>query len=198
LLDDIWALALANLPKLRQYESIVGDESPLTGRNLEPWWAVLSMAKWLEDEGVEGVYRRMCDLSVTYQTERAELESADLNALIIRALCKEVGFSVDEVRAGDVTRSFVLVKTHTLTDTFKSLAVELEADIEVEHITAKRVGRSLGRMRFQHVKEAGTGQRGWKIDLKELRAWVETLSITEIEDEVVQREGIITADDIPY
>jgi len=40
LLDDLWALALAHLPKMKAYEAAVNRRASLVGRALEPWRAV--------------------------------------------------------------------------------------------------------------------------------------------------------------
>ena len=50
LVDDLWLLALSRLPELTAHEAAVNRDAPLTGRNLEPWRALLAVAGWL-DEG---------------------------------------------------------------------------------------------------------------------------------------------------
>jgi hypothetical protein len=47
LIDDLWALALAHLSTQPRYGSLVNDNAALSGRNLEPWRAILAVAKWL-------------------------------------------------------------------------------------------------------------------------------------------------------
>ena len=61
------------------------DAAQLTGRNLEPWRAILAVALWLDDHGTAGLFERLDALSVAYQTERTDLEIGDLTALVIRA-----------------------------------------------------------------------------------------------------------------
>src|SRR5262245_37539492 len=87
LIDDLWALTVTHLPALSAYERQVNDESDLTGRNLEPWRAILAVAFWLEDFGVKGLSKRMGALSVGYQAERADFENDDLTRLIISTVC---------------------------------------------------------------------------------------------------------------
>jgi hypothetical protein len=70
LIDDLWALALAHLAKLPDYEDVVNDEASLSGRLLEPWRPILSVAKWLQDHGVDELYTRMHNLALSYQTEK--------------------------------------------------------------------------------------------------------------------------------
>jgi len=85
--DDLWALALANLPEMPAYVAHVNKVAQLTGRALEPWRPILAVAQWLEDTGVEGLWTRMEALSKAYQEERPDLESADLQVLVIKELC---------------------------------------------------------------------------------------------------------------
>ena len=51
LVDDLWALALANLPELPPHEAAVNREARLTGRSLEPWRPILAVARWLTENG---------------------------------------------------------------------------------------------------------------------------------------------------
>jgi len=44
LIDDLWALTLAHLPELREYERAVSQKARLAGRSLEPWGAILAVA----------------------------------------------------------------------------------------------------------------------------------------------------------
>ena len=84
--DALWALALAHLPKLPAYEARVNEAASLVGRNLEPWRAILAVALWLEEQGVTGLFQRMNRLSVTYQGERAGLEPQNRQAVVLAAL----------------------------------------------------------------------------------------------------------------
>ncbi len=58
LIDDLWALALAHLPHLRQHERDVSQHARLTGRNLEPWRAILAVARWLDEHDTQGLLKR--------------------------------------------------------------------------------------------------------------------------------------------
>src|SRR5262245_41288979 len=83
LIDDLWALAVTHLPALSACERRVNDESDLTGRNLEPWRAILAVALWLDENGAEGLSKRMRDLSIGYQKERNDFETADMVRLVV-------------------------------------------------------------------------------------------------------------------
>jgi len=56
LVDDLWAMAAANLPSLVAggYDGLVAREAQLSGRNLEPWRAMLAVARWLDDVDEKG------------------------------------------------------------------------------------------------------------------------------------------------
>ena len=58
----------------------------LSGRPLQPWRAVLGVALWLEQYGVEGLHGRLEQLALAYQAERPELEADDLTTLVVRVL----------------------------------------------------------------------------------------------------------------
>lgn len=47
LIDDLWAMAVTHLPKLKPYNSQVPQFAQLKGRDLEPWRALLAVALWL-------------------------------------------------------------------------------------------------------------------------------------------------------
>ena len=87
LIDDLWALALRHLKELREYDRKVPELASLSGRNLEPWRALLAVALWLQDKGASRLFEKLDGLSQTYQKGRAELETPDLTSLVIQALC---------------------------------------------------------------------------------------------------------------
>lgn len=90
LIDDLWSLALAHLAELPKYENRVNQDATLTGRNLEPWRALLAVALWLDEKGVAGLWQRMEALSQSYQSERPELETSSLTVSVIQVLCQLV------------------------------------------------------------------------------------------------------------
>jgi len=174
LIDDLWALALAHLTELSAYEAKVNDCARLTGRNLEPWRAILAVALWLDDHGTTGLFERMEALSVAYQAERAELEVGDLTALVIRALCRYAVRDVGDVANGTPDKSFSF-GTSAITKVAKDLAEEIEADIDPESVTSRRVGRMLGKMRLR--SDRTNARRGWKMTLGDLLGWLTAYGI---------------------
>ena len=127
LIDDLWALALAHLPELPAFEKLTNAAATLTGRNLEPWRAVLAVAAWLEDAGVNGIWQRMEGLSMAYQKERPELSYADLTLLAVRALekCRYAGNAVSAVNK---VKSHKVIKKAKVVDSAKELIEEEELD----------------------------------------------------------------------
>ena len=208
LIDDLWATVIAHLPELPAWEAYANDNASLTGRNLDPWRAMLAVAAWLDDqdcdntlrrnvtrkrngEDVEeeaGLWDRLDALSVNYQTERPDLETSDLTALVIRGLMACVagvirGSDVSDVSdIGDINResshsSIFTFKTSRITDMTRLVAETMESDVSDDYINSRRVGRALGKMRLEKDREGGKGTRQWKVPLWELERWGLTYGI---------------------
>ncbi len=126
LVDHLWALAVTSLPGFAAggYETRAAQQARLSGRELEPWRALLAVALWLDEQDKEGSLRRPLSpegalaapksgwttpvetrlglfdrlehLSWRYQEERRQLESDDLTRLVVRGLCRCA------IRAGSV------------------------------------------------------------------------------------------------
>ena len=176
LVDDLWALSLANLRDLPAYDDFVSETARLEGRNLEPWRAVLAVAAWLDKNGVAGLWERMEGLSVKYQDERPSVESTDLTVLLIRALWSIVQRECDNRGISDVSDITsmswtITAKTTVITDAVKTVASADEADIDDTHITSRRIGRTLGQLRFKKDREAGKGTRLWVFTPGEVAQW---------------------------
>jgi Domain of unknown function (DUF3854) len=182
LIDDLWAISLAHMAQLSSYESRVNADATLTGRNLEPWRAILAVALWLNDHGMKGLWERMEQLSRSYQNEKPELESADITALVIRALCQCAINAISAIRAINLeTHKFFkeeVFKTADVVAAAKYVIGESELDIDPETVTNRRVGRVLGRMRLrQEPRSGGQGSRLWKVTLNDLLKWTELYSV---------------------
>src|SRR6185503_4200187 len=164
LIDDLWAMSLVHLPKMKSYDEQTATRARLKGRQLEPWRAILSVAAWLDDSGVSGLWNRMHALSISYQGESQELDSTSMTKLVIKALDEVfverevVMFS--EVSGEDGTR---FVKTSQITEFAKGIVKDEELPIDEEFVTDKRIGWVLKRLRFEHGREGGTGRARWKI-----------------------------------
>ena len=121
LIDDLWAMALANLPQLPNYEAAVNARAKLTGRNLEPWRSILAVAAWLEDKGVKGLWERIEKIAMGYQDEKQSMEANDMTVLVIRAVCKCLSPECDVLSFfSDTQKTFL--KTSHIVETAKQIA----------------------------------------------------------------------------
>ena len=131
----------------------------MIGRDVDPWRGILAVALWLQEEhGVSGLFDRLEDLSVAYQSERADLETGDLTRLVILALQKMLG---DE-EAKEFETSALTVEVNRLAS---------EADLGDDHFgvftNVKRIGRQLQRLRFKKAQRTARHKR-WQVTRDEL------------------------------
>jgi hypothetical protein len=195
LIDSLWALALTRLVELSAYEARVNESATLTGRNLEPWRALLAVALWLDDAGVTGLYRRMESLSTSYQKERQQLESGDMTALVIRALCKCVDCDLvtlcdpcDVSAEGDFDEK-EFIRTADIEAAAKAIAAADELDLDAEKIGSRQIGRILSKLRFEKGSEGGTHKKGWKVSRHELSRFVRSLGLGQCQNVTTVTEG---------
>lgn len=173
LVDDLWLTALAHLPEMAEHETAVNKYSSLTGRNLEPWRAILATARWLDAQGVGGLWARMEQLARDYQAERPNLETNDMIGLVIQAMGRLIGqeLNADDSRAS--ARKTFALPTKDITATIQQIIEEDELDQDAERITSRRVGRTLGKMRITKADQPGGKQRAWAMTVDELERWCE-------------------------
>ena len=84
--DDLWATGLALLPKAAEVWTELDYERELTGREFEPWRAVIAVARLFERYGVIDLEQRMRSAMHAYQDEKADLNADDRTTQVIRAL----------------------------------------------------------------------------------------------------------------
>ena len=179
LIDDLWAVALANLAAMPTYVAAVNADAPLTGRNLEPWKGILAVAHWLEAEGEAGLYQRMCDLAVSYQTERVDLETPDLTRLVVRALV-DVVTSVTSMTSVTSAKWGVpiTIETSQLVERVNASAVEEDLADEdgPEYASAKRIGKVLTALRIRQSRTGKKRQR--EVTLSEIANLAQSYGVT--------------------
>jgi len=184
LIDDLWAMAVTHLPALSAYERRVNTESDLTGRNLEPWRAILAVALWLDDAGVDGLSKRMRNLSVGYQFERNDFENGDMVRLVvctISTICTVSTINFETHQQEEITTAEITAKA-------KELAKDDEWDIDPEDVTSHKVGRTLGRLRLKKGERLKRGEpRKWVIGAADIERWRTVYSISESEKEGVPK-----------
>jgi hypothetical protein len=152
LIDDLWATGLAHLAAIRSFDQKLSSlPLKLSGRNLEPWRAILALALFLQEErGLRGLFDRMHALAVEYQGQRSDLESDDKVRVAILGL--------DEMLRQE-GRDHIF-ETSKLSETMNRLAAE-EGDGDGKPFTnAKSVGRLLRRLRFEKASP-GARRRWW-------------------------------------
>jgi len=156
LLDDLWAVGLLYLPRLRFFDGWIGEHAELTGRDLEPWRAILAVAVWLEeDHGCQGLYYRMRDLANNYQGERANLGENELVRILILALVEIVAKGPD----------LCLFTPKELANEMNRLATEEgitwknKEGKEQDYTNSKSVGRLLARLRFTQATRTSRAKR---------------------------------------
>jgi len=160
-IDDLWALGLSRLPELPAYERKVNEEARLTGRNLEPWRAILAVALWLGDNGVPGLWKRMEQLSWKYHHEEQPfLQTGDLTHLVIDSL---LSCAISANKANSAISTEWFFPTSKITAKVIERADAEEADIDTNKITSKKVGRILSQLRFESKRPDGSKPRGWLI-----------------------------------
>lgn len=176
LIDDLWCLALTNLAEMKKYEAVVNQDARLTGRSLEPWRAVLALARWLDEQGCTGLWQRLEGLSWTYQTERPQLETDDFTTLVIRSL---VDFCANCARCANCANhmehaddSHWLVCASQLAESLLEIAGEGDLLISLDQQLSRKIGMTLRKMRLKKPpRSGGRGSRYWLITLNELKRW---------------------------
>jgi hypothetical protein len=152
LIDDLWALGLANLPSIGQFADRATADTALLGRDLEPWLPMLAVALWLQEvHGVTHVYIRLKALSTGYQHDRTFIATDQRTPLIVQAVhdlacdakCDPVAFKTAEV----VARVNALAAARDLVEEGAS------------YLNVNSAGWALKSLRLQ--KADTHAQRGW-------------------------------------
>jgi len=181
LVDDLWALAVSSLPQVGSFERAVCDKARIAGRNLEPWRAVLTVARWLDTTADTGLYARIEALSHAYQAERLDLESNDLSVLTIKALCLLMaGAMTSEAERlfdaqdqawprntcdawntwNTMTETASKTTAHFLPSEISKAVADILAaeELNADWLTPDKVGRTMSKLRLKPGKES-TGRR---------------------------------------
>lgn len=189
LIDDLWALALTHLSKLKAYDEQVGSRARLKGRQLEPWRAILAVAGWLDDNGTAGLWDRLHTLAQGYQAESAEMDSTSLTKLVIRALDALLDEPENAPVSASVARSLFAgintgvagvagvsgvsgvisegdtppIKTSEISSAVLEISRSEELPIKEEAINPRSIGWIMKKLRFQHANIGHNKLRGWRV-----------------------------------
>jgi hypothetical protein len=183
MIDDLWAITLAHLAELPEWDKWVGKNSRLYGRNLQPWRAVFAVAKWLESFGAKGIYERMECLAEVYQEERSQLEATDFTRVVIQAVCQCASSAIS---AAHNSRSVILKVEEVRLEAMRIVEKD-SLDFVPELMKSGRVGRILARLRFPEVpRPGGKGSRLRTVDLNDLAALADSYKVA-IPPEIANR-----------
>jgi hypothetical protein len=152
IIDDLWALSCANLLQVKAIAADYNTRSLLVGRDLEPWRAILTIATWLDGQGVPGLRARMEALAIGYQTERPELSSPDPLSLTLRAIKTLTAGTLPPWR----------LSTASVSEQIKQLIADEEIDFNAQWVTGHKVGHWMRKHRFK--KDPDHRLRTWVID----------------------------------
>jgi hypothetical protein len=176
LVDDLWAVGVAGLPRLRANDARAAADIGLLGRELEPWRAVLAVALWLEEcHGVAGLSGRMATLVEAYRTERGDLEVSDPVRVAVRALR-------GMVRAAEGAADWDGALTFTPKDLAGAMnAAALEDDLSEPDkplTNPKRVGWMLRRLRFRRAERDEKNKR-WAVTPADVAGLVRSYGLAD-------------------
>jgi hypothetical protein len=179
LLDDLWALALANLPLLKRYDDRAAARTELLGRDLEPWRGIFAVALWLEEEhGAQGLFGRLTALAMKYQDERSDLELSDPVRIAIKALLRHT--------AGQEETQETVFEPKELASWLNTIAVEdgiaEEPMGEKAFTNPRRVGWMLKRLRLEKAPKA-KNSRPWKITRGAIEALARTYGMSVADED---------------
>lgn len=151
LIDDLWALGLVGLPRIRQYDrQVKALDASLTGRNLDPWRGIFAVALWLEDQANQiGLVPRLCAVAKEYQQERERLELPDPLRLLYQA-CWTLA------ERHQPSNSMLTFLPGVVADEMTREAKEREfvADDHDHWITTQKVGMLMTAQRFKHARSS--------------------------------------------
>jgi hypothetical protein len=173
LVDDLWALGLANLRFLPAHDRAAAGLTKLAGRNLDPWRPILAVAHWLQEcHGPPGLFNRMKKVAEDYQGERAEFEEGDATRVLLRALLR--------LTAGKEPDASVELLPKEIAQQMNEIAKDEElADADKDFTNPRRVGWQLKRQRFQRLRDRKERGKPWVISPREIETAARAYGIVE-------------------
>ena len=196
-LADLWQIGLEHISKIPNLEREARTHASLTGRDLEQWICVLTVALFLDSIDINGTLRRAENenfdgkgetlfervnrLSIDYQSTRSELESNDLMRLVLRSIVRSIDadiekpYSIEKIKMKG--KEWTL-STDQITKNAHFLIENEGLDFNIETINSKRIGRKISALRIR--KDDKTKTRGWSITLSDLKSFLASYSLLEL------------------
>jgi hypothetical protein len=171
LVDDLWAVGLAHLPELKQYDARAAAQVSLSGRDLEPWRAMLAVALWLQDRhGVPDLFRRVEGLMLAYQRERGDFEATHDTRVLFKALL--------ELTTLATRKKVIVFSPKELAEQMNQLAREDDLVEGGERFTSPRkVGWLLKQQRFRRGGRRAKGKL-WQASRQEIVSLAKAYGVT--------------------
>jgi hypothetical protein len=163
--DDLWATGLALLPEAGRVWAELDGEIELTGREFEPWRAIIAVSRLFERYGVNGLEGRMREVMRAYQEEKADLDTGDRAVQVLRAILYEwLGDKgLDILDVSDVSDVFpggpeqVKFNSSNLAATIQQIG-SLEG-FDTDWVSPNTVGWQLTWLRFARERDPNSRKR---------------------------------------
>ncbi|HEX8735156.1 MAG TPA: DUF3854 domain-containing protein [Pyrinomonadaceae bacterium] len=186
LCGDLWQIGLEHLPKISTFERDAKNRASLTGRDLQQWTCLLTVALWLDSvdraetlkRDNETLFERVNRLSVEYQSHRAELETGDVTRLVLRSIVQSIVPDLSEpYRIEEIEQQGKewIRTTKEITEKAHSLIESEGLDFNVETTNTRKIGRVVGKLRIDKNRDAKA--RGWRITLTDLKSLLAAYSL---------------------
>jgi hypothetical protein len=156
--DDLWSMALSLMAEAAEIWGELQDEVTMTGREFEPWRALIAVARLFERHGVEGLEGRLRQTMENYQKEKDDIDTSNRATQTLRAILWQQLDGLDVSDVLDITdvckvrSNKIIVTASKVSETIKVLGEEMGWD--VEWATAKAVGWRLRSLRFEAGRDS--------------------------------------------
>jgi len=182
LIDDSWALALALLVEAETVWDELERDVAYTGRDFEPWRAVVATARLLDRHGAQGLEEDVRAVMRRYFAERADILGDDWTVAVVRAL---VGYAeehlddaaaqgrlvghMDTLDTSDTCMGEWTLSASQVSETIKSAGGQDDEE-GAAWATPTRVGKILAHLRLRAVRKSNKRRaRGWGFTLDDAR-----------------------------
>ena len=174
LIDDLWLLGLTSMSEIQDYCRKVPERIGLSGRDLEPWRALLAVALWYQEkQGVKGIFDRLSGLATNYQQERQEIEHPSPEHVAIMGLRKLMPRMKSSIRFSPTN----------LADTMNDIIQDDECGAQdMNHVSPNQAGMILSRLRIKRAPRTSRGKL-WRIGQAELNELERAYGIEHVDDQ---------------